>query len=340
MALNALDEKIRKLRGPGSKLSKAKENLEEKESDYGKGHAALQDALDAVNLQIDQVAQKIDLLESKPKPHDSHTSNQVATLKEEVGQLYRQHQEIVAIAILVKAYDKEYAGLKNLLDKREKRFGDIIAFLGNNALMQFKFQVTENNNATSRGMVTWPIDIGIITLGYAVGDKRIRESDRQVKLIASFGELIKLANPYRPVKRDVSSCDDVEVAETPRFPLRYPITGEIGLSEVISDYMKVTALKGGKFEAGSSSDSYRDKISFTTTINGGINPGVNLNKRMGQLIEANLDLNADRKDVHELMIFLTPAGAPKASSAQEVVIREMPAIRVRARSVEQSPAGM
>ena len=233
--------------------------------------------------------------------------------------------------------------LEAKLEERKKDYNDknkgykaVVDFESNNAVFQFMFQITENNNATSTGTITWPIDIGVITLGYGVGDKRQRMSDRQVRLVASFGELVQLVEPDKP---DDPSCDDVEIPEEHRFPRRYPITGEIGLAEVIWDYMRVNKLKSGKFQAGGANNSYRDKITFTTAINGGLTPGLNLSKRMGQLIQADVDLTADRKDVHELIIFLTPPGAAPAASPQEVIIRQMPAVRVRSRSVEQSPAG-
>jgi hypothetical protein len=54
-----------------------------------------------------------------------------------------------------------------------------------------------------------------------------------------------------------------------------------------------------------------------------------------------VDLTADRKDVHELTIFLTPPGqAATGGGPQEIVIRQMPPIRVRTKTVEQSPAGL
>lgn len=72
-------------------------------------------------------------------------------------------------------------------------------------------------------------------------------------------------------------------------------------------------------------------------INGGLQPGINLSKMMGQLINVSADLNADRKDIHEVTVFLTPPGQPPPTGAQEVIIRQLPALRVRGRMVEQAP---
>jgi hypothetical protein len=362
--LKDLDERIKKLKEP---IEKAEKKLKEAESDYGKSHAALQDAFDAVNLQIDQVLQKITRLESEiealQKKRDlekqkGSAANQLAidefereqkrredqanTLKQEAAQLYRQYKNIEAVASLVAAVDKAVSDsdekLQQLLkDRKDERVQKLLAYISNNSVLQFVFTVTEDNNATTTGTITWPIDLGVITLGYSAGDSKTRKSDRQVRLVVSFDEYLKLLKPDKPGD---PSCFDVVIPEETRFPLRYPITGEIGLAEVISDYIRVTAVKGGKFHPQTSNDSYRDKITFTTTLKAGLTPGINLSKRMGQLIQASADFTLNRIDVHELTIFLTPpAPAGSGGSAQEIIIREMPAVRVRTRAVEQSPAG-
>jgi uncharacterized protein YukE len=292
-------------------------------SDYGTSSAELQDAFDAINLQLDQVQQKI---------NGSTSQEHKETLQNEAVQLYRQYTAIIELENLYEKASKLDASLQAARTRRrEKRFEPVIAFESNNAAFQFVFQVTENNNATSKGTITWPIVPGVITLGYDVGDKRRRESDRQVKLAATFKELVRL------------DCSEIVLPEETRLPRMYPITGTIGLDEVIWDYMVMThridRQKGTKFQSTTAGDSYRDKIRFTTTINGALKPGINLSKRMGQLIEASADIGADRMDVHELTIYLTPPGAPTAGSPQEVIIKQMPAVRVRARALEQSPAG-
>lgn len=316
-----LDKKIEKA---SKRLSDALDQVKSR-SDYGTTKLELEDAFDSINLQIDQVLQKISKLESElvAAPDDQHRKNMLETLKNEAIQLDRQYRRLVEVGQLFVAATRAGAGLAQLRKER-RRFKEVIDFEGNAAVFQFVFQVTENNNGSTAGTITWPITTGVITLGYGAGEKRKRSSDRQVKLVATFGELNELP------------CGDVEVAEEPRLPLRYPITGEIGLNEVISDYMTVATRKGQRFQ--SANDSYRDKITFTTAINGSLNPGINLSKRMGQLIQASIDLNADRTDVHELTIFLTPPGALATGGTQELIIRQVPPVRVRAKTILQSPA--
>jgi hypothetical protein len=103
---------------------------------------------------------------------------------------------------------------------------------------------------------------------------------------------------------------------------------------------RINKSQSAGFQSGGAGDSYRDKIAFTTTISGGLNPGINLSKRMGQLIEASADFGVSRIDNHELTIFLSPPGTVAGTAAPtEIIIRNMPAVRVRARQLEQSPAG-
>lgn len=305
-------------------LKTAQAGLKDGRNDFGTSKAALESAFDSIDLQIEQVLHKIDRLElEKGNPH---SEGLLKTLKLELRQLYRQYRYVVTVGNLYVQVDKVNKELK----RREAKLGsykDVIAFEGNNAVFQFIFQVTENNNATSRGTITWPIVPGVITLGYDVGDKRKRASDRQVRILSSFRELLHL------------DCRNIDIADEHRFPRMYPITGEIGLAEVLGDYLRVSDLKGQKFHLGGASDSYRDKITFTTAINGSIKPGINLSKRIGQLIDVSADLTADRMDVHEVTIFLTPPGATPGASAPGIIIQEMPPVRVRARLVEQSPAG-
>jgi hypothetical protein len=322
--LRLVNEDIKKKRN----TLKTKLDLIKATSDYGTSQLELEEAFDVVNLQIDQVLQKIGKLEAEAGgPGQETRDNLLKTLRQEARQLDRQHGRLVAIGRLFTEATNANKELETALENR-KPLEDITDFEGNNAVFQFVFQVTENNDASSNGTITWPITPGVITLGYSVGDKKRRASDRQVKLVSSFAELNRMP------------CSEVEVPEERHFPLRYPITGDIGLNEVISDYMTVSRMVKGRQKFQTSGDSYRDKITFTTTINAGLTPGVNLNRRMGQLIEARADLAVNRTDIHELTMFLTPPGELPTGGTQELVIRQMPPVRVRGRLVEQSPAGL
>jgi hypothetical protein len=231
----------------------------------------------------------------------------------EIRELNLISAKLQALWANVRALEKEKADLES----ESRNFAGVIGFRDTTAVFEFVFTVTENNNLTSTGTVTWPITIGVITLGYDVGDKKTRESDRKIRLVSTFGELVDFAE----------TCGWLPTLEA-RIPRMYPIVGKIGLQEVIQDYMQVSDLKSGKFHPGNTADSYTDKIIFTTTVNAGLNPGIKLDKRMGQLIEASVDFDVDRKDVHQLAVRLTPAkpGTPKA--VQDIIIRDMPSVRL------------
>jgi hypothetical protein len=157
-------------------------------------------------------------------------------------------------------------------------------------------------------------------LGYDIGDKKQRFSERTIKIAATFGELYRL------------ECLGEASANHEVLTKKYPIQGSIGLDEVFNSYIDIG--KNGKFDTGG--ESYTDTIRFTTSINGSIKPSVTLAKA-GRTITAEADLTATRKDVHELKVFLTPPSSSKALPAQKVIITQMPAVRVRARVERQPP---
>ena len=183
-----------------------------------------------------------------PKPAKDVLRGQQDTLRQEARQLYDEYSKLVEIGKKIAAAAAQNKIVKDLADVRNgKDYAEVMAFDNNKATFQFIFQIWENNNATSTGTVTWPITPGVITLGYSVGDKKQRATDRQVRLISSFREMTRM------------DCTDVTVPDEPRFPRRYPITGNIGLAEVIYEYMTLT---GRKNQELSGTDSYRDKITL------------------------------------------------------------------------------
>ena len=79
----------------------------------------------------------------------------------------------------------------------------------------------------------------------------------------------------------------------------YPITGRIGLDEVVRTYFVLD-------RGGTELRSFSDQLSFTTTIGGSIKPSVELNPLAGQLrlTEASGSLVANRTDVHKVRIVI------------------------------------
>jgi hypothetical protein len=306
--------------------------------DFGRTRIELRDAHSAIILQLLQVAESAAKVVD-PTRGGRDTDLQNAELNRLEHEKKRLEGQLATVKSALEALEK-LEDMQKKLDEENARLGEgqgapkdtplaqLARFQGHKAFFEFIFEVTEDNNASSEGKITWPITMGVITLGYDVGDTKQRMSNRKVRVISTFGELLDESK---------LNCWDIMVAEETRFPRRYPITGQIGLDEVISDYLLVAAAQGHKFKDGG--ESYTDTITFTTTVSGGLNPGVNLSKRMGQLVEADLDLSLSRKDMHKVTVFLTPPGGASPGPANEIIIKQMPAVRTRTSNVREPPSG-
>lgn len=197
-------------------------------------------------------------------------------------------------------------------DTRSDKYKALVEFLGIGLVYNFRFQITENNDATAKGSFSWPVSLGTVSLGYDIGEKKSRLAEREVKLVVTFGELIQM------------NCDPVPQEAS----FRYPISGKIGLDEVIHQYMAVA--KDSKFKTAG--ESYRDKIQFTTTLNGSVNPGFSLVRVSGVRLGSDATLGARRDDLHEVTILLYPYVADKvpAPTKMEITnIAQMPDLRVK-----------
>ena len=56
--------------------------------------------------------------------------------------------------------------------------------------MNFEFEITENNKASTTGTVTWPVNLGTFTLGWSGGKERKRVSEKGVVSAATSFEIL------------------------------------------------------------------------------------------------------------------------------------------------------
>jgi hypothetical protein len=314
-------------------------------SDFGTRREELADAYAALELQLLQIKQaRARIAASSQATEEKDSAN--AALDAENGRIARQIANYTAAS---KALDDKPGAEKEMDDlrkERRKKFGDLIDFNNNSAVFQFEFEVTEDNNATSTGSFIWPVVLGGLpgsfTMGYDVGDKRQRQAKRTVKLASTFDELAlsyeNSGNGHNNGDSHRLDCRNASLPAPDPLPRTYPITGNIGLDGVFREYIEM--LKSGKFKSGG--ESYMDKIQFTTTVNGGLKPAIDLARKPGPTIKASADINASRKDLHILSVFLTPPdgsdkAGDKAGGAQELAITRMPAVRIRGDIVRLPP---
>jgi hypothetical protein len=149
----------------------------------------------------------------------------------------------------------------------------------------FSFTMTETNNIGAGATFEFPFVSKFGTFGtdVAAGRDRKRETERKFIIAETFEELERLQGCLK---------DD-------RENWTYPITGRIGLDEVVRTYFVLD-------RGGTELRSFSDQLSFTTTIGGSIKPSVELNPLAGQLrlTEASGSLVANRTDVHKVRIVI------------------------------------
>lgn len=287
--------------------------------------AELKEANESIVLRARQLDEQYRLALVTKKGNELETILEL--IRDKLGRLVEEKKNIEKKASEVKKLQVLIGNLKELEKNKIKggQFYDLVKFESKTATFQFTFTVTENNDATSDGMITWPIVVGNLpgafTIGYDVGEKKQRKAKRLIKSVMLFGDLYRM------------SCADVVAAGDEPLPRKYPITGDIGLAEVFLNYKRVS--DSGKVNRGIA--SYQDTITFTTTLNGSVTPSINLARGPRRRIQADATFSAVRSDVHELFLELAPPATKSPAPAQKIVIEQMPQVRAKTRIEELPP---
>jgi len=149
----------------------------------------------------------------------------------------------------------------------------------------FSFTMTENNNIGAGASFEFPFlsKFGTFSTDIAAGRDRKRETERKFIIAETFEELERLPACFGNDRENRT----------------YPITGRIGLDEVVRTYFALD-------RDGTELRSFSDQVAFTTTIGGSIKPRVELNPLAGQLrlTETSGSLVANRTDVHKVRIII------------------------------------
>jgi hypothetical protein len=231
---------------------------------------------------------------------------------------YKQYENYKSVADRVKLN-------KESLTKPDSDFSRYHAFATTNLAMQFRFQITEDDNGSADGSIVWPVAIGTITLGYTAGKEKKRFSERTVAVSEDFSALLK-----------IRSCKPVEHTLNSLRAHIYPVTGNIGVGELIYQFIgihsKVALAK--EREKTPSKAIFHEKLQFTTTLKGGLEPSFVLTPNPGHTIKFDGDFNANRTDLHEVIVDIAP-GAPSTIKGKEkgpattVSLDTMPELQIR-----------
>ena len=155
--------------------------------------------------------------------------------------------------------------------------------------LEFAFKISENDTLNLSSLeFTKLFSTGSLTLPFNANASKDRSSDRNFKIVESFRQLKK------------ARCGDY-VEE--RKNLAYPITGSIGLAEVVDTYARLERMTNLAAPAGTDIPTFADSLSFTTTLNAGVTSHLVLTPvRRFRLTDANLGISAQRIDTHNVTL--------------------------------------
>jgi hypothetical protein len=176
----------------------------------------------------------------------------------------------------------------------------------------FTFDITEQNKAMATSFdFVHPFASGNkFSLVLNGGVDKKRQAERFVRVLNTFDELHHKSTCLDPVER---------------AKFVYPISGRIGLEEIVSTYTRLrreTTLRENKTFEGA---VFSDKLTYTTNLKIGVKPTIELKSIAGsfRLNKGTVDGTADRVDVHKVTIAIstTKAGQEASSGARGFIVR-------------------
>jgi hypothetical protein len=157
----------------------------------------------------------------------------------------------------------------------------------------FTFDITETNNVTAGVDLLSTFTRGTVKTGFTAGNERDRQNVRNFQMTDSFENLISIVrDQYCPSE-----------AGGPNW--LYPITGTIGLDELIRTFVTLTETErltgGGKDKVD---PAVADTIEFRTKFSGSAHPKLELSPlgRGTELVSANLKGEVSRLDNHKVIV--------------------------------------
>jgi len=221
------------------------------------------------------------LINFKPEGH-----SEVHRPTSEVGQHLRIRQA-ESITPLSKAEEKDV--IARLHPEAKIRIEDFrriaIAY-------RFKFELTEDNDNGGDLTLSMPFTNGTVSLVLASGAKKTRANQRVFSVANTFGETLARPECRKEPIRDPN--------------LIYPITGKIGLQEVLQTFVSLSLdheLTKGKNDVG----EFTERLTFTTKLTASAKPKLTLNAVNDQfrVTEANFSSVHERTDLHEVAVALS-----------------------------------
>lgn len=193
-----------------------------------------------------------------------------------------------------------------------KHNAELRRFLRHTFAFALRFEIEEINDArVNTADFTRPVTLGTVTLGLTFGDKKQRKAKRELRVAASFGELLALEKGCR----DAVGLND----DGSGHVLRYPIRGRIGLGEVINQYMTVLKNKLTLSNETGAGLTYSGIVTFTTTVDGSIKPSAIITRSSGDKFTGSSTILGQRQDIHEVTIALVPPKSTQPADADKTI---------------------
>jgi hypothetical protein len=170
----------------------------------------------------------------------------------------------------------------------------------------FTFNALEKNGIAGGLTFTFPVmPAGKWVLGLDAGVSRHREGENVVDL----GEIL-------------GNLDQLDCASRPADAPGYPITGRVGLKEVIDGFVAVNAFNGVLQK------KFTRSLRYELRMSGGIKPTITVIPAPGNIRDGTLNAGAERQDVHKLLIALVPPNkastTPAVKDAPKQSLRAIP----------------
>jgi hypothetical protein len=204
------------------------------------------------------------------------------------------------------------AGLKEVLGTHQTSHRFLTdTFVG----YDFIFEITEDNNATAGKL---EFDRPAFTKGssfsldFSASASLQRKNKRDFRIIESLAQLNK------------ANCS----ADAGRKNWVYPITGAVGLDEVVQTYIRLEKLTSFKVR-NNDPIVFSDKLDFTTDLGAGATPELTLATVVGnlRLSKASLFGQAKRKDIHSVTVAIARDAKAPADEQFERSLRRFGADR-------------
>ena len=158
----------------------------------------------------------------------------------------------------------------------------------------FNFDITESNKASNGKLdFTNPFSGGKFSLSLTGSADKTRQAERSFRVVEDLEAI-----------SDTKNCDDSDQTRN----VIYPITGEIGMEEVLLTFWRLNREESWNPEGEDVVPKvFSDTLTFSTDLNAGVSTSIEMGAGTGnlKLSSAGLDGSVERKDIHKVTVAIS-----------------------------------